>query len=160
LRPTEVAHARGRDVTAEDPGPEDAIGDVLRANGFRVTPPRRLVWDVLVEADGHVTAEEIADRLSDRGSDVNLASIYRSLALLADLDLVRETRLGEGGAARWELAHPDEHFHLVCDACGSVSHHEGSLVEMVASHLREGHGFVPSQVELVVQGRCAACADG
>ncbi|MFP5308457.1 MAG: Fur family transcriptional regulator [Actinomycetes bacterium] len=135
---------------------EAAIGEVLRANGFRVTPPRRLVWEVLVEADGHVTAEEIADRVSTRGGDVNLASIYRSLALLAELDLVRETRLGEGGA-RWELAHPDEHFHLVCDTCGSVTHHEGHLVEMVAAHLREGHGFVPSSVELVVQGRCAAC---
>lgn len=133
-----------------------AVADVLRANGYRVTPQRRLVWDVLHEARGHLTAEGIADRIAERRGEVNLASVYRALALLSDLDLVRESRLGESGA-HWEIAHPDEHFHLVCDGCGEVTHHAGTLVEMVADHLKEGHDFEPHTVELVVTGRCASC---
>lgn len=136
-----------------------AVADVLRAHGYRVTPQRRLVWDVLAEARGHLTAEEIADRIAERSGEVNLASVYRALALLSDLDLVRESRLGEAGA-HWEIAHPDEHFHLVCDNCGEVTHHEGSLVEMVADHLEQGHGFEPYTVELVVTGRCSRCRAG
>lgn len=136
-----------------------AVAEVLRAHGYRVTPQRRLVWDVLHEARGHLTAEEIADRIAARRGEVNLASVYRALALLSDLDLVRESRLGEAGA-HWEVAHPDEHFHLVCDQCGEVTHHEGSLVEMVAGHLLEGHGFETNTVELVVSGRCARCRQG
>lgn len=132
------------------------VSDVLRANGYRVTPQRRLVWGVLNEARRHLTAEEIADRIEIAQGGANLASVYRALALLSDLDLVRESRLGEGGA-RWEIAHPDEHFHLVCDLCSDVTHHEGSLVEMVADHLRADHGFEPLSVELVVTGRCARC---
>ncbi|MBW3577974.1 MAG: transcriptional repressor [Actinobacteria bacterium] len=135
-----------------------AVGEVLREHGYRLTQPRQLVWDVLREAGDHLTAEEIADRVQRRSPGINLASVYRSLALLSDLELVRESRLGESGAARWELAHPDEHFHLVCETCGEVAHHVGNLVEQVRQHLSAGHGFHVDSVELVVTGRCAECA--
>ncbi len=134
------------------------VSDVLREHGYRLTRPRRIVWEVLRDAGGHLTAEEIADRVEEVSTGVNLASVYRSLSLLAELDLVRESRLGEGGAARWELAHPDEHFHLVCERCGEVTHHAGDLVEQVRDHLATGHGFVARSVDLVVSGRCVECA--
>ncbi|MDQ4130227.1 MAG: transcriptional repressor [Actinomycetota bacterium] len=133
------------------------VSDVLREHGYRLTRPRQVVWEVLREADGHLTAEEIADRVEEISPGVNLASVYRSLSLLAELDLVRESRLGEGGAARWELAHPDEHFHLVCERCGAITHHAGDLVEQVRGHLASRHGFVAHTVDLVVTGRCRDC---
>lgn len=137
---------------------EDAdVTDVLRAHGHRVTRPRRAVWRALVDAEGHLTAEELADQVQRREAGVNLASVYRSLALFQELDLVRESRLGDDDAARWEVAHPDEHFHLVCDVCGAVEHHVGTLVEQVRSHLDDGHGFEARNVELIVSGRCRDC---
>ncbi len=134
------------------------VSDVLREHGYRLTRPRQVVWEVLRDAGGHLTAEEVAERVEEVSAGVNLASVYRSLALLVELDLVRESRLGEGGAARWELAHPDEHFHLVCERCGEVRHHAGDLVEQVRAHLDAEHGFVARSVDLVVSGRCEACA--
>lgn len=137
---------------------EDAdVTQVLRAHGHRVTRPRRAVWRELVEADGHLTVEELAERVQTREPGVNLASVYRSLALFEELDLVRESRLGDDDAGRWELAHPDEHFHLVCDVCGEVEHHVGTVVEQVRRHLDEGHGFEADAVELIVSGRCRNC---
>ncbi len=133
------------------------LAATLRAAGYRLTAQRRLVWEVLSEARGHLTAEEIAARIQHRHRGVNLASVYRALAVLQDLDLVRESRLGEGGAATWELAHPDEHFHLVCDRCGTVTHHQGTFVEEIAGHLQRDHGFCPASIELVVTGVCAGC---
>ncbi len=133
------------------------VADVLRAHGYRLTRPRQVVWDVLRRAEGHLTAEEIATQADEAHPGVNLASVYRSLALLADLDLVRESRLGEGEAARWEVAHPDEHFHLVCDDCGEVTHHAGEMVEQIREHLVAAHGFRVETVELVVTGRCSDC---
>lgn len=132
------------------------LSGVLRDHGYRVTPPRRRVWQVLSSRE-HLTAEDIAGRINDHhGDEVNLASVYRALSLLEELDLVRSSRLGEGSTT-WELAHPDEHFHLVCRVCGAVSHHRGTLVDQVATHLREGHDFEPEDIELVVTGRCSAC---
>ena len=136
--------------------PLDELTERLRAAGYRNTRPRRAVWEVLAAADAHLTVEQIDDRLRRTGESVDLASVYRSLALLAELGLARESHLGDE-AGRWERAHPDEHFHLVCVQCGDVDHHVGSLVAQIRDHLDGGHGFEVHDVDLVVSGRCEAC---
>ena len=136
----------------------EELAETLRASGHRVTRARRAVWAALAEADGHLTVEEVAELARRREPGVNLASVYRSLAVFEQLDLVRASRLGDDDAGRWELAHPDEHFHLVCESCGRVDHHAGTLVDQVRDHLAKGHGFEPRGVELIVTGRCAECA--
>lgn len=124
-----------------------------------MTLPRQAVWEVLGVASEHLTVEEIAQRVQRRSPGVHLASVYRSMTLLAELDLVRESQFGDG-VGRWELAHPDEHFHVVGRGCGQVTHHVGDLVERIRGHLVAGHGFEAESVELVVSGRCASCAGG
>lgn len=136
----------------------DELDRVLHDRGHRVTRPRRAVWAVLRDADAHLTVEQIAASLADAGADVDVASVYRTLSLLEDLGLARTSRLGDSEAGRWEIAHPDEHFHLVCNDCGDVDHHVGSLVAEIREHLGRDHGFEVGEVELVVSGRCARCA--
>lgn len=132
------------------------VGQRLRDSGYRVTPQRRLVWDALRHAERHLTAEEVHTVVASTAPDINLASVYRTLALLAELGLAHEVQLGEG-PAHWELAHTDDEFHLVCRRCGEVSHHLGDLVERVRDHIA-GHGFDVESVDLVVHGVCADCA--
>lgn len=134
------------------------LADVLRGHGYRVTHPRQAVWEVLRAAEEHLTVEEIAHRVEGHSPGVHVTSVYRSLTLLAELGLVRESQFGAGGG-RWEVVHPDEHFHMVCRGCGQVTHHVGDLVEQIRGHLATGHGFEAESVELVVSGRCAACAE-
>lgn len=126
----------------------------LRTRGHRVTRPRRAVWDALHRATSHITVEELASELGD---EADVASVYRALSLFEELGLARMSRLGDGDAARWEIAHPDEHFHLVCRNCGDVDHHVGTLVADIRDHLEDGHGFEVEGVDLVVTGRCADC---
>jgi Fe2+ or Zn2+ uptake regulation protein len=136
----------------------DQMIDTLRGAGHRVTRPRRAVWAALRDAGGHLTVEEIAERVQRREPGVNVASVYRILGVFEELDMVRESRLGDEEAGRWEIAHPDEHFHLVCEECGKIDHHVGTLVEQVRAHLADGHGFEPREVELIVTGTCASCS--
>jgi Fur family transcriptional regulator, ferric uptake regulator len=140
---------RGSDRAAE-------LDRELRAHGYRVTQQRRAVWGALHAATGHATVDEV-HALTD--GSVDLASVYRALALFQELGLARENHLGDGDAGRWELAHPDEHFHLVCDTCGDVDHHVGSLVAAIREHLDGDHRFEVGSVDLVVTGRCSRCRD-
>lgn len=133
------------------------LAEVLHRSGNRVTTPRLHVWEVLRDAGEHLTAEQITRRVHARDPAVNLSSVYRSLALFAELDMARESNLAGDEAARWEVAHPDEHFHLVCNDCGSVDHHRGSLVDEIRTHLASSHGFLSEQVDLVVTGLCRSC---
>jgi Fur family ferric uptake transcriptional regulator len=134
------------------------LGDVLRDNGYRLTSPRWLVWSVLRTADGHLTAEEVASRVNRADPNVNLSSVYRSLALFSELDLARESQLGIDESGRWEIAHPDDHFHMVCRMCGDVDHHVGELVDQIRSHLCDHHAFGTENIDLVVTGLCRNCS--
>lgn len=134
------------------------LGVVLRDHGYRLTSPRWLVWSVLRSATGHLTADEIASRVNQADPSINISSIYRALTLFEDLDLVRESHLGIDGSARWEVAHPDDHFHMVCRRCGSVAHHEGELVDQIRTHLGSQHDFNAENIDLVVTGVCSDCA--
>lgn len=136
------------------------LGTVLRDHGFRLTSPRWLVWSVLRSAAGHLTAEQVAEQVNATDPTVNISSVYRSLTLFEDLDLVRESQLGIDDSARWEISHPDDHFHMVCERCGSVDHHVGELVEQVRAHLSDHHEFAAANIDLVVTGVCGSCAAG
>ena len=136
------------------------LSATLRAGGHRLTGPRRAVWSALaVEGDGHLTVDEVVARSQDARPGVDRATVYRVLALFEELGLARPSQLDAGGPVHWERAHPDEHFHLRCTACGSVEHHVGTLVATIREHLDDGHGFRADTVELTVHGRCAACRD-
>lgn len=141
-----------------DEAKETQLADTLRQGGYRLTTPRQAVWEVLHEADAHLTAEDIAERIRGDDPGVNVSSVYRALGLLSDLGLVRESALGPTSASHWELAHPDEEFHLRCTDCGRVEHHGGDLVQRVRAHLLEEHGFEAATIDLVVSGTCARCS--
>lgn len=138
--------------------PKEHFADLLRERGHRSTAPRRLVWEAIRSADGHLTVEQIARMVHRQDPSINLSSVYRALALFTELDLVRESNLGTDGGSRWEAAHPDDQFHLVCVVCGEVQHHTGDLVDEIRTHLQGDHRFAADRVELVVTGLCESCA--
>ncbi|MBW3666091.1 MAG: transcriptional repressor [Actinobacteria bacterium] len=133
------------------------LDGALRRAGHRVTTPRRAVWEVIRDADAHLTAEEIAGLVQSEDPGINVSSVYRTLALLNELGLIRESSLGPS-ASHWEMAHPDQQFHLRCTSCGGVEHHGGDIVEQVREHLRGEHRFDATAIDLVVSGTCARCS--
>lgn len=132
------------------------LDSVLRDHGCRVTRPRHVVWQVLTTADEHLSAQEIAEQVRRRDPGINVSSVYRTLALFAELDLVRESRLGDD-ASTWEPAHGDAVIHLVCDHCGAVRHHDTATVETLRRRLARDAGFVADHIDVRVSGRCEAC---
>lgn len=134
------------------------LREALGEAGHRMTGPRMAVWQVVATSETHLTADEISEKVRQLDPTVNLSSVYRSLALFSELGLVRESNLGANEATHWEIAHPDEHFHLKCRVCGRVEHHRGDLVAQIDQHLADHHGFQAERVELLVTGLCQDCA--
>ena len=128
----------------------------LREHGHRMTRPRHIVWEVLSATDGHLSAQEITARVHALDPGVNSSSIYRTLALFTEIDLVRESRLGD--AATWERAHADAVIHLVCAGCGTVQHHHAASIDELPTEIAKQAGFRPDGIDVRVTGVCAACA--
>jgi Fur family transcriptional regulator, ferric uptake regulator len=129
----------------------------LRESGYRLTPQRVLVLDVLRRSpDEHLSADAICAEVQKLLPTFNVASVYRTLALLAELGLAKETRLADGPAV-WEVAHDRDHHHLVCRVCGTITHHQEPVLSRVSDHLRQAHDFATEHADLVVTGVCGAC---
>ncbi|MDP9374881.1 MAG: transcriptional repressor [Chloroflexota bacterium] len=89
----------------------------LQERGYRLTEPRRTIIAALRGAGRYQTATQIHERLRARG--VALASVYRTLELLAELGLA-ERRAEAGGEASFLYCSPRRHHHVICTGCGAV----------------------------------------
>ena len=134
----------------------DATGERLRRLGLRVTPQRLLVMEALMAHGGHMTADDVMRWTAERYPAINLATIYRTLDLLATVGLVTQTDLG-GGAVRYELAGETAHHHLVCERCGGVTELDDAVVAPVWERLLREYGFRASSRHLALFGVCRAC---
>jgi len=106
----------------------------------------------------HLSAEEAHQKLRDRGEQVSLATVYRTLRLLSSMGLLRELELAEGGR-RFELAGHDQrlHHHLVCVRCGRIEEFESPAVLDAAEAAAHRHGFRLLEGVLNVRALCPAC---
>ena len=129
----------------------------LREQGYRLTPQRNLIWEVLRDAGRHMTAEEVAAEVRRTLPDVNVSTVYRTLELLVSLDLVVETRL-EGSACYYEVSPEPTHHHFVCTACGAVGHFGDELLAPVHEELADHQEFAVSQIQVTAFGVCRECA--
>jgi len=132
------------------------LESVLRGRDHRVTRQRQLVWDVLNDSDRHLSAAEIVSAVHRRDSGINPSSVYRTLALFSELDLVRESRLGE--ISTWEPAHDDAVIHLHCTECGVTAHHDAAVVDTLRRQLTQSAAFEPRSIDVRVTGRCPRCS--
>lgn len=114
------------------------------------------MWDVLTSSDHHLNAHEITQRVHAQDPGINISSIYRTLALFAEIDLVRESRLGDE-AFTWEPAHGDAVIHLVCTQCGTVQHHHTTMIDSLRRELIEAK-FTPDSIDIRVNGYCERCS--
>ncbi len=135
---------------------EEAILELLRADGGRVTTGRRaIVRALLTGPDHHVTAEDVTRIVQSDHPDVHLSTVYRTLDALEEHGVVDRVTLGAGGAVYHLTDHA--HHHLVCDVCGAVIEVPDDVFSSLAQVLESRYDFAVSPRHLAVTGRCAKC---
>jgi Fur family peroxide stress response transcriptional regulator len=129
------------------------LSERLSASGFRFTPQRRHVYDVLSQQLDHPTAEEVFMRAKRDMPEISLATVYNCLDALVASGMVRQVQL-QRGATRF-CPNMEEHAHYYCDACGAVF--DVALSED-ATVVPRPRGFKVDHYEIAVHGHCADCA--
>lgn len=128
----------------------------LRQKGHRLTPQREMVLAVICESEGHLTAEEIIQRVRQRYPHFNKSAVYRTLDLLTRYGLVNPTDFGQG-CVTYEFHRDPHHHHLVCRKCGKMTEIEAYLFEPLEKTLRERYGFVANLDHFAIFGLCRKC---
>jgi Fur family transcriptional regulator, ferric uptake regulator len=136
---------------------EHALAE-LSAAGHRQGQARLAVIDLLARQPCALTAAEIADELGRHGDRVGLATVYRTLELLADQKLVGRLDVGQG-TARYEPMLPggEHHHHLVCDRCGRVIPFDDDELETTIGRLASKVRFDVAEHDVVLHGACSSC---
>ena len=129
----------------------------LNDRGLPATQPRLAVATVVLDAADHVSAEEVARRVEQRGVGVGLATVYRTLDLLVASGLVQERDFGEGFRRYEPVAPGQAHEHCVCSSCGRVMEFSNDRLERMIALLAEEVEFRPHHHRLEVFGLCREC---
>ncbi len=106
----------------------------------------------------HATPEEICVEVQRTARGVNISTIYRTLELLEQLELVKHTHLGHKPPT-YHLAAEADHVHLVCRGCGEVYDVNPSVANGLVSALEREYGFETDVQHLTVHGRCRNCRE-
>lgn len=134
----------------------------LKTKGYKLTPQRRAVYNTLVENEGkHLTIEEIYEAVKVECPEIGLATVYRTLLILEDVNIVFKMTLDDG-RMRYELSHSEEdhhHHHLICVQCGKVIEVEEDLLENLERDIESKYRFKITNHELKFFGYCSSCRD-
>ena len=121
-----------------------------------MTPQRMLVIEALHSADRHISAEEIYEQLHARYPYSNISTVYRTLELLKNFNLVTETDFGEG-RVRYHVAEKGHHHHLVCHSCGKIMDLDESVLYSLRDALFRDYDFDADLRHLAISGECSDC---
>lgn len=132
------------------------LAALLRRAGLRMTSQRATVLTALAEAGAHPTAEAVAERAQGLDPGLHLATVYRTLRLLEEHQVVSHVHLGHGPAV-YHLAH-ERHAHAVCATCGDAVEVPDAMLAPLAAQLVGTLGFVLDPGHFALSGWCAHCA--
>ena len=132
----------------------------LRERGFKVTPQRTLLLQVLAGQSAHLDAEEIYQLAHGQDASIGLATVYRTLGLFAELGLV-DRRYVEPEHRRevFRLAKGPEQHYLTCTRCGTRVLIHTDLLNRVARALVQRKGVSVTSACACFTGYCAACTE-
>jgi Fur family ferric uptake transcriptional regulator len=129
----------------------------LRVHSLPVTTQREQVAEAVLDAGGHLSVEDIEQRLRERGLRIGKATVYRTLDILAKSGMITERDFGEG-FRRYERVpgHP-HHEHLICTRCGKVIEFTNERLERLKALVAEEYGFQHHHHRLDIYGVCREC---
>lgn len=140
---------------------QDEFKNLLKKNGLKVTSQRIAILEVLKNRpEEHLTAEEIYGDVKQHYPEIGLATVYRTIQVLSDLNLIDKLHLDEG-CVRYEISknarEVHHHHHLICVECGNVLAFRDDLLENLEKRIEETMGFKVSNHEVKLYGLCAIC---
>ena len=143
-------------------GRKSVLVDELAAKGVRLTAQRRLLLEIIQEAEHHLDAATILQLARKSDGNIDRATVYRTLDLLKKLGLVDELDLMHlnGEKHYYEATPARDHVHLACFQCGQIQEFTSPTFERLKQEIIRENGFEISVVRMEVGGRCRACREG
>jgi len=132
--------------------------DILKDSNMRWTHQRQSVYEEALGTKGHFTAEGIYRSLAERNINVGLSTVYRTLQLLVDKQIL--TQLPTDGETSVYECSDDSlhgHHHVKCIRCGKTIEIHMDRLEIIEKFIKREHDFEIISHTVIFNGICADC---
>ncbi len=136
---------------------EDEFRIYLRKNGLKFTPERTLILKAVFSLRKHFDIDQLWEKLHKKDNRLSRATIYRTLPLLVDCNLIQETLRCQGRVHYEHIFGHKHHDHMVCLKCGKIIEFRNEEIETLQKEVCKKHHFKPVEHRLGIRGYCKKC---
>jgi Fur family peroxide stress response transcriptional regulator len=131
--------------------------EALRSKGYKATPQRIAICRIALNSRDHPSAQAVYCEVKKIHPTVSLATVYKTLEVLRDLNLVQELNFPKGQARFDSYMVP--HINLICLKCGDIFDLDDVTAEEISKKVSAAAKFKPKGQRVDVYGVCYKCSD-
>lgn len=135
----------------------DKLASIMRKRGYKMTPQRRAVLEVISSSHDHLTPAGVYERVRRNYPDIGLVTIYRTLDILTELELICRVHAEDGCRSYLARRLNGHHHHIVCSSCGAAIDFVECDLSKLQQRLSERTGFRIQGHLLEFNGLCQGC---
>ncbi|MCP4004530.1 MAG: transcriptional repressor [bacterium] len=135
----------------------ERFSEYLLRNGLKQTRQRETILDAFLESEGHITSEELHERVREPHPEIGAATVYRTLKLFCDARLAHAHHFRHG-VTLYELE-GYHHDHLICLGCAEIVEFECELIEVEQAKIAQAHDYKLTQHRHTLYGYCPKCRE-
>jgi len=132
--------------------------ELLKKNNLKFTNQREVILQTLYNSDEHLTPEALHQLIQKEHPNLKtgIATVYRTLSLLEDSNVVTSLSFGAQGK-KYELGAKEHHDHLICTECGEITEFVDEEIEKRQHIITQELGFKMKDHSMQIYGICAKC---
>jgi len=136
----------------------DQMMTALKERDFRLTPQRVELVRLIAASEGHPSANQFYEKIKLKFPTMSRATVYKTLALLKEMNQVLEIDLRED--SHYDGNHPQPHPHLICMKCSRIDDAELYFDREAIDRLEEATGYTILRPQISLYGLCPDCKEG
>ena len=156
----ELPCGRPKEITPKSPSPrqlqqwKDQLREYLVSQGLKFTEQRWKIAEIILLSGGHLDAQDLLEQVKKRHAGIGAATVYRSIKVLCEADILRESLIDANGRVVFELSGGHHHDHIVCTDCGEIFEFSDSKIETLQSAVVEKLSFEEVKHRHVIYAKC------
>ena len=133
----------------------DELIAALKERAFRLTPQRVELVRLIASSEGHPSAAQLFAKIRTRFPTMSHATVYKTLALLKEMNQVLEIDLRDD--SHYDGNRPQPHPHLICIKCKKIIDGEVSIDQESLRKLEVTTGYKILRPQISLYGLCPDC---
>jgi Fur family ferric uptake transcriptional regulator len=126
----------------------------LIEHGLKYTEQRWQIAELILSTGGHLDAQALAEQVRKKHSNIGAATVYRTLKVLCDASILKESLTDSTGRVFYELSDDSHHDHIICRDCGEIFEFQDQKIESLQSAVIQKMGFKEIAHKHVIYVHC------